>query len=402
MRRPNDPTGGITPAPAVRGRWPWPPADRRPGRPAAGSRRAGGGWRGPGRGPPAPAWHPGARAGRGADRCPSDASTPAAAEGRPAPALLYDGDADRTVDELAGWPAAARGRAPADPSRRAEAAGRRDVACARETPPASPPVAAWLVGSSSWSPSPRSASSPTCCSARRPTRCPTSSGSTEADARRRRPTSTGRSTSSGAQRRGAGSGHDHPYRPAAGERLAEGEPFLVVVSEGPEFRALPDVAGAPLAEAETALAELSLTSPADRSDRRDVPAGSVISWSVPTDPSLAAGDEVLPDTEVALVVSTGPAPRTVPDARQPAVDQATAALAELRLVPRSAEARVQRHGADGQRVVIRPRTRCPGRAGTSCADAVEGIDLVPDADLDRPDARPGGRPRWPTPACSVG
>ena len=31
--------------------------------------------------------------------------------------------------------------------------------------------------------------------------------------------------------------------PDAGEQLAEGEPFLVVVSEGPEFRALPDVAG---------------------------------------------------------------------------------------------------------------------------------------------------------------
>ena len=32
--------------------------------------------------------------------------------------------------------------------------------------------------------------------------------------------------------------------PEAGERLAEGEPFLVIVSEGPEFRALPDVTGA--------------------------------------------------------------------------------------------------------------------------------------------------------------
>ena len=38
--------------------------------------------------------------------------------------------------------------------------------------------------------------------------------------------------------------------PAAGEELDEGETFLLVVSEGPEFRVLPDLAGLPLADAE--------------------------------------------------------------------------------------------------------------------------------------------------------
>ncbi len=102
--------------------------------------------------------------------------------------------------------------------------------------------------------------------------------------------------------------------PEAGERLAEGEPFLLIVSEGPEFRALPDVAGQTLADAETTLAELSLTPlPATQANHETVPVGTVISWSVPAEPTLVAGDDVLPETEVALVVSSGPAPRTVPN-----------------------------------------------------------------------------------------
>ena len=102
--------------------------------------------------------------------------------------------------------------------------------------------------------------------------------------------------------------------PEAGERLAEGEPFLLIVSEGPEFRALPDVTGQTLADAETTLAELNLTPlPATQENHETVPVGSVISWSVPAETALAAGDDVLPETEVALVVSSGPAPRTVPN-----------------------------------------------------------------------------------------
>ena len=93
--------------------------------------------------------------------------------------------------------------------------------------------------------------------------------------------------------------------PSAGESLAEGEPFLIVVSEGPEFRTLPDFAGQPLNEAETTLAELRLVAlPPTQQFDETVPVGSVVSWSVPAEPALVAGDEVLPETEVALVVST--------------------------------------------------------------------------------------------------
>ncbi|MET0459264.1 MAG: PASTA domain-containing protein, partial [Ilumatobacteraceae bacterium] len=118
----------------------------------------------------------------------------------------------------------------------------------------------------------------------------------------------------------------------AGERLGEGEPFLVVVSEGPELRTLPDLTGLTLTDAETALARLQLVAlPATDQFDETVPVGSVISWSVPSDTTLSAGGEVLPDTEVALVVSTGPAPRTIPTLVGLPVADATAQLAAIQL-----------------------------------------------------------------------
>jgi serine/threonine-protein kinase len=143
--------------------------------------------------------------------------------------------------------------------------------------------------------------------------------------------------------------------PEAGERLAEGEPFLVVVSDGPEFRALPDVAGKSLAEAETALAQLRLTAlPPTEKHHERVPAGSVISWSVPAKPSLAAGDDVLPGTKVALVVSSGPAPRTVPDLVDMPYSDAKAALTDLKLKIARLEPRFDKEFPKGTVMAQRP------------------------------------------------
>jgi serine/threonine-protein kinase len=126
--------------------------------------------------------------------------------------------------------------------------------------------------------------------------------------------------------------------PAAGADLADGEPFLIVVSDGPELRTLPDLSGLTRAEAETALAELRLRAlPAGEEHDEDVPQGRVISWSVPVEPGLTAGAEVLPDTEVAIVVSSGPAPRIVPDLVEAEVDDALAELEDLRLRAQLAE-----------------------------------------------------------------
>ncbi len=108
---------------------------------------------------------------------------------------------------------------------------------------------------------------------------------------------------------------DHVVRtvPGPGQRLSRGEPFLIVASEGPEFRDLPVLTGLSEAEAVSTLEGLALVPELDEAFDEDTPLGEVIRWSVPTDPELGAGDQVLPGTEVLLVISLGPAPRTVPD-----------------------------------------------------------------------------------------
>ncbi len=101
--------------------------------------------------------------------------------------------------------------------------------------------------------------------------------------------------------------------PQAGVELAEGEPFLIVVSQGPTLRELPESTGLPLSEAQTRLVERGLDVQTVEEFDEVVPVGVVISWSVPGDATLAAGTLVEPGTTVELVASIGPAPRTIPD-----------------------------------------------------------------------------------------
>lgn len=119
--------------------------------------------------------------------------------------------------------------------------------------------------------------------------------------------------------------------PGAGERLGRGEPFLLVVSEGPEFRVLPDLVGRNFVEAETVLTDLALVPIIEEQHDEDMPRGGVTRWAVAEDPDAGVGDLVLPGTEVLLVVSLGPAPRTVPDLGGATTSQASATLAGLRL-----------------------------------------------------------------------
>jgi len=172
--------------------------------------------------------------------------------------------------------------------------------------------------------------------------------------------------------------------PEAGEKLAEDEPFLVVVSDGPEFRELPDLAGLTQADAETQLAQLRLVAapPAQQNDE-NVPVGSVISWSVPSDPSLSTGGQVLPDTQVQLVISTGPAPRTIPTLAGLTVDQATAALAQIQLTATLAEPVFSDTVPTGSVVSANP---ADGTTGIPRGTAVtltpsKGVDLVVMPDL---------------------
>lgn len=120
--------------------------------------------------------------------------------------------------------------------------------------------------------------------------------------------------------------------PAAGVELAEGEPFLMVVSQGPTLRALPDSTNLLLSEAQTALVELALTPEAVFVFNEVVVDGTVISWSVPGDLTLTTGSLVEPATPVQLIVSRGPAPRVVPNLIGLPIGDVTAALEAIGLV----------------------------------------------------------------------
>lgn len=120
--------------------------------------------------------------------------------------------------------------------------------------------------------------------------------------------------------------------PQSGVDLAEGEPFLIVVSDGPTLRELPESTGLTLPEAQTRLVErgLDVLTPVEQHDEV-VPVGTIITWSVPGDATLGAGSLVEPATPVELVVSLGPAPRSVPDVVGKPVGAARTELEELGL-----------------------------------------------------------------------
>ncbi|MEO7371769.1 MAG: PASTA domain-containing protein, partial [Ilumatobacteraceae bacterium] len=122
-------------------------------------------------------------------------------------------------------------------------------------------------------------------------------------------------------------------QPAEATPLSQRKPFQLVVSSGPAPRPLPDLTGLTLAEATTRLQGLGLVLlQTDPVFDETVPAGSVISWMVPEQPGLKAGDTVTPNTTVSVVVSAGPQPRVVPNLGGMTVDEATAALAAQGLV----------------------------------------------------------------------
>lgn len=120
--------------------------------------------------------------------------------------------------------------------------------------------------------------------------------------------------------------------PVAGSRLSAGKTFVLVVSEGPTLPKLVDLNGMTLEAATTKLTGLKLGAPVatDAFDEA-IPPGTVMSWSVPAQPSLVAGMEVVQGTVVAVVVSKGPAPRVVPKLLGLDEAAATAALTAIQL-----------------------------------------------------------------------
>ena len=122
--------------------------------------------------------------------------------------------------------------------------------------------------------------------------------------------------------------------PRAGEGLAEGDTLKVTVSLGPTLVAVPAVAGMPEADARAAIEAAGLTvGPTTSANDETVAAGSVVSAGPAPGQEAPAADGTVPrGAELALVISSGPAPRTVPDGLTGvAVADARAALAAVQL-----------------------------------------------------------------------
>ncbi|NQD86302.1 Stk1 family PASTA domain-containing Ser/Thr kinase [Paenarthrobacter sp. CM16] len=114
--------------------------------------------------------------------------------------------------------------------------------------------------------------------------------------------------------------------PESGAEIRKFQPITLFVSKGAQLFPLPDLTGGTLDAAKTALnaAEMALGNVTEAFDEK-VPAGVVIAQ----DP--AKGTEVRHGTPVALEVSKGPQPITVPDVRGKAQDAAVKALQDAGL-----------------------------------------------------------------------
>lgn len=101
--------------------------------------------------------------------------------------------------------------------------------------------------------------------------------------------------------------------PPAGEQLREGGMFTLVVSEGPVLRELPEVTAMQGGDALSLLDNAGFQPFTEIVYNEVIEIGEVISWEIPDDPAIQAGDSVEPGTLVRLVLSGGPAPREVPN-----------------------------------------------------------------------------------------
>lgn len=128
--------------------------------------------------------------------------------------------------------------------------------------------------------------------------------------------------------------------PPVGDPLAEGEVVRLTVSLGPTLAPLPDVVGLVGPEARRSLEGAGfVVGEVTRAADEDVPAEAVVS-ATPVEGSVPDDQGRLPkETVIDLVVSSGPAPRQVPDGLQGAsAADAEAALEAVQLTPARTEA----------------------------------------------------------------
>ena len=131
---------------------------------------------------------------------------------------------------------------------------------------------------------------------------------------------------------------DHVIRqePGPNRQLDDGGTVTLVISRGPPPVEVPDITHRPEAEARELLEEAELAVGAvTPQPHEEVAAGLVLTWRHDGEDRPA---EVPKGTGVELVVSSGPAPRTVPDLRGRTEAEARAELEGMGLVPVRGEA----------------------------------------------------------------
>jgi len=121
-----------------------------------------------------------------------------------------------------------------------------------------------------------------------------------------------------------------------GKKLDDGGTITIVVSRGPRPVALPEIDGATLDAAKVALGNLGFKVGAiEQQNHETIPEGTLITWKVNGQERPA---EAPKGSTVDLVVSSGPAPRTVPDVRGRTEADAKSAIEGLGLVAIRADA----------------------------------------------------------------
>jgi serine/threonine-protein kinase len=120
--------------------------------------------------------------------------------------------------------------------------------------------------------------------------------------------------------------------PETGKKLETGKALTFVVSTGPPPVPLPELNGLDAATALATLTDGGLVLGVETPEySEDVPAGVITRWTISSQPTLVAGQEVIKGTAVDTFVSQGPAPRVVPDLTGMSIESATTALTDLQL-----------------------------------------------------------------------
>ncbi len=173
-------------------------------------------------------------------------------------------------------------------------------------------------------------------------------------------------------------GHIIRTEPAEGATIESGGELVMVVSDGPTLPRLPEVTSLTLVDA-TALLQQNLLAIAVGAEdyHEDIPAGTIISWSVPAQPGLVTGMEVVQQTVVAVVVSRGPAPRDVPQLANLDQAGATTAVEAVQLTLTIGEAVFSDTVPAGQVVSQLPAALDKAERGsTVTVQLSKGVDLV--------------------------